>query len=192
MGSRGESLFSRLISFLFFFQITVTTNAINFISIKAAIQAGLFIAALIIILKIALTPSQHIRTIDDFRIFLHKLEKHPPWRSSSAINLPLKGSIFCWVMSTPSNHNTKMLAVNNTWLPDCDHGEIFTSQPVQNSIPATAVFRNFSNERSELFWKSIYAFNFAYNQISSDFDWYLKVGAAFSRPESCPFVLRDF
>uniref|UniRef100_A0A7E4W2N4 N-acetylgalactosaminide beta-1,3-galactosyltransferase n=1 Tax=Panagrellus redivivus TaxID=6233 RepID=A0A7E4W2N4_PANRE len=149
----------------------------SFLSVKSALQLGIFFIALIVIIKLAITHHHHsnpIKTIAEFRKFISEIEKQPPWRSIAAKHLPIKGSLFCWVMTTPHNHATKAIAINDTWIHECDHGQLFSSAPLQESIPATAVFRNFSDERELLYWKTIYAFQYSWSQISKKFDWYLK------------------
>uniref|UniRef100_A0A8R1IC90 N-acetylgalactosaminide beta-1,3-galactosyltransferase n=1 Tax=Caenorhabditis japonica TaxID=281687 RepID=A0A8R1IC90_CAEJA len=95
--------------------------------------------------------------------------------SSAAQKLPKKGQLFCWVQTSPLYHNSRSLAINETWIHRCDHGQLFTSEQFNDSrIPYSTVFAGIPDNYYNLFFKSRYAFHHIYTKISSEFEWYLK------------------
>ncbi|CAJ0948300.1 unnamed protein product, partial [Mesorhabditis belari] len=99
--------------------------------------------------------------------------------SESTKNQPLKGSLFCFVL-TSDKHHARVPGVNETWLPRCDHGRFFTNSHIifdqkrQDSIPYSTVFAGIEDRYENLFFKTIYALHYIYSHISKDFDWYFK------------------
>lgn len=70
----------------------------------------------------------------------------------------------------------KVPAVNETWLKRCDHGQFFTTEPIEDeTIPFTTVFSGLDDSYVNLFYKTLRGFYYAYTEISSEFDWYMKV-----------------
>ncbi|CAJ0962005.1 unnamed protein product, partial [Mesorhabditis belari] len=96
--------------------------------------------------------------------------------SPEAANLPKKGQLFCWTMTAKGYHKTRAPAVNETWLPRCDHGQFFTNFPFDSElkIAHSTIFAGIPDSYSNLFFKSRYAFFHIYTKISKDFEWYLK------------------
>ncbi|CAI2353340.1 unnamed protein product [Caenorhabditis sp. 36 PRJEB53466] len=95
--------------------------------------------------------------------------------SPAAKRLPKKGKLFCWVQTSSIYHDTRSLAINETWIHRCDHGQLFTSEKFNDSrIPYSTVFAGIPDNYYNLFFKSRYAFQHIYTNISSQFDWYLK------------------
>ncbi|CAJ0579317.1 unnamed protein product, partial [Mesorhabditis spiculigera] len=99
--------------------------------------------------------------------------------SPAAAALPRRGSLFCWVMTSSKTHH-RVPAVNETWLPRCDHGQFYTNAPIEidgqlaDTIPFSTVFAGLEDKYENLFFKTIYALHYSYTHISRDFDWYLK------------------
>jgi glycoprotein-N-acetylgalactosamine 3-beta-galactosyltransferase len=144
------------------------------ISIKTIIQLGIFLTAVGLVIYFYRARTRKLRTAEEFASFLANREQRPE-ASLAAQRLPLRGSIFCWILTAPLYHDTRVPAVNQTWLNRCDHGEFFTSAPINDSrVPYTTVFASFSDDYGELFWKTIYALRYAYENISNEFEWYLK------------------
>lgn len=111
-----------------------------------------------------------------FKLFFEQAKNYEQWESEAGKKLPKKGFVFCMVFTTPKNYPEKVVAINETWLKDCDRGEFFTSKEFNDeTIPATDTFRGLSEERKDLFWKTIYGFYAGYQKISDQFDWYMKV-----------------
>ena len=146
----------------------------HFVSFKSAVQSLIFISAFIVILKIGIHYYRPMQ-ITEFRAVFDETEKSNPWKSAPALKLPYSGSLFCFVM-TSIHHESRIKIINQTWLHECDHGEFFTARELKSeSIPARAVFAQFSESRDDLFWKILYGFYFSFKRISDQFDWYMKV-----------------
>lgn len=104
----------------------------------------------------------------------HKLDKLIEV-SPAAQRLPKSGKLFCWVQTSTIYHDTRSLAINETWIHRCDHGQLFTSEKFNDTrIPYSTVFAGIPDNYYNLFFKSRYAFHHIYTNISSSFDWYLK------------------
>uniref|UniRef100_A0A914DNT3 N-acetylgalactosaminide beta-1,3-galactosyltransferase n=1 Tax=Acrobeloides nanus TaxID=290746 RepID=A0A914DNT3_9BILA len=85
------------------------------------------------------------------------------------------GELFCWVLTTSKYHNTRVPAINQTWLKRCDFGRFLTNDIMHNSsIPHIPLFRSLYDSHENLFPKTILALTYIYRNISSKFDWYLK------------------
>ncbi|CAJ0564279.1 unnamed protein product, partial [Mesorhabditis spiculigera] len=99
--------------------------------------------------------------------------------SPAADALPRSGSLFCYVL-TSARHHARVPAVNETWLPRCDHGQFYTNAPIEidgqlaDTIPFSTVFAGLEDKYENLFFKTIYALHYSYTHISRDFDWYFK------------------
>nr|CDJ98313.1 Glycosyl transferase domain containing protein [Haemonchus contortus] len=97
------------------------------------------------------------------------------YTSPAARRLPRSGQLFCWVQTAAIYHNTRALAINETWLSRCDHGQLFTGDFFSSDdIPYSTVFAGIPDSYYNLFFKSRYAFYYIYHHISKDFDWYMK------------------
>ncbi|GMR58492.1 hypothetical protein PMAYCL1PPCAC_28687 [Pristionchus mayeri] len=96
--------------------------------------------------------------------------------SPGAVMLPDKGEIFCWVLTSEKYHDTRALAVNETWLRRCDHGVFFTNAPFEREkkIPYRTVFAGILDSYENLFYKSRYAFYYISEIMKADFDWFVK------------------
>ncbi|PAV68217.1 hypothetical protein WR25_21380 [Diploscapter pachys] len=66
-------------------------------------------------------------------------------RSLLAQKLPKEGTLFCFVMTIPDNHETRAYAVNETWLKRCTHGEFFSSEPLRSDMPFSTAFVGMSD-----------------------------------------------
>uniref|UniRef100_A0A1I7Z321 N-acetylgalactosaminide beta-1,3-galactosyltransferase n=1 Tax=Steinernema glaseri TaxID=37863 RepID=A0A1I7Z321_9BILA len=96
--------------------------------------------------------------------------------SSKAASLPSRGLLFCFVLTAPKFHSVRVPSVSSTWLPRCDHGEVFTSSEtdLDETVPYRTLFRHLDDSYDTLFWKSKLALQYSYTRISPFFDWYLK------------------
>ncbi|CAD6194332.1 unnamed protein product [Caenorhabditis auriculariae] len=96
-------------------------------------------------------------------------------KSPALKKLHTSGDLFCWVQTSKQYHDTRALAISETWIRRCTHGQLFTSEPFEDdNIPYSTVFAGIPDEYSNLFYKSRYAFHYIYQHISKDFRWYLK------------------
>ncbi|CAJ0580221.1 unnamed protein product, partial [Mesorhabditis spiculigera] len=96
--------------------------------------------------------------------------------SKQAARQPDSGFLFCWVMTAPVHHRTRVKAVNTTWLPNCDAGHFYTTNGHQLSqkIPFHTIFNGLPDSYFKLFWKTRLALLYTYKYVSRDFDWYFK------------------
>ncbi|EPB73188.1 hypothetical protein ANCCEY_07696 [Ancylostoma ceylanicum] len=97
------------------------------------------------------------------------------YTSPAARRLPNSGQLFCWVQTAKIYHETRALAVNETWLSRCDHGQLFTGDFFpSDDIPYSTIFAGIPDSYYNLFYKSRFAFYYIYHYISKNFDWYMK------------------
>ncbi|KAL6743720.1 hypothetical protein Aduo_016728 [Ancylostoma duodenale] len=102
------------------------------------------------------------------------ISKEDVYVSEAARRLPKKGRLLCFVITTPRYHSTRVPAINETWLPRCDHGQFFTSEEMDSSIPHSTVLANLPDDYDYLFHKTLLSFYYAFSEISDKFDWYYK------------------
>uniref|UniRef100_A0A183GNZ4 Trafficking protein particle complex subunit 2 n=1 Tax=Heligmosomoides polygyrus TaxID=6339 RepID=A0A183GNZ4_HELPZ len=65
----------------------------------------------------------------------------------------------------------EVTAVNETWLPRCDHGQFFTSTAMSPMTPHSTVLFAVPDSHDFMFHKTLIALHYAYTQISDEFDW---------------------
>ncbi|VDM54477.1 unnamed protein product [Angiostrongylus costaricensis] len=94
--------------------------------------------------------------------------------SEPAKRLPKTGRLLCFVLTSPKFYGTRVLAVNETWLPRCDHGQFFANIPMDPTIPHSTVLNGIPDDYKYLFQKSMISFHYAFTEISDQFDWYFK------------------
>ncbi|KAE9420638.1 hypothetical protein Angca_007395, partial [Angiostrongylus cantonensis] len=94
--------------------------------------------------------------------------------SEPAKRLPKTGRLLCFVLTSPKFYSTRVLAVNQTWLPRCDHGQFFANVPMDPTIPHSTVLNHIPDDYKHLFQKSMISFHYAFTRISDQFDWYFK------------------
>ncbi|GMT22270.1 hypothetical protein PFISCL1PPCAC_13567 [Pristionchus fissidentatus] len=120
--------------------------------------------------------------------------------SDAAQLLPTNGTLFCFVFTAPKYHRTRVPAVASTWLSRCDHGQFFSSKPIddygvfsdiflskesknaqvvlhhdiqQAAVPYSTVFKTIPDDYELLFSKTLLALRYTYRTYP-DFDWYYK------------------
>ncbi|KAF8375120.1 hypothetical protein PRIPAC_81549 [Pristionchus pacificus] len=106
--------------------------------------------------------------------------------SDASQSLPSNGTLFCFVLTSPKYHRTRVPAVASTWLRRCDHGQFYTSTPIpdyehitQNRVHAVSVaystiFKRIPDEYDLLFSKTLLALRFTH-RMYPEFEWYYKV-----------------
>ncbi|KJH42543.1 hypothetical protein DICVIV_11466 [Dictyocaulus viviparus] len=94
--------------------------------------------------------------------------------SESAQRLPKQGRLLCFVITSPKFYATRTLAVNETWLPRCDHGQFFSKIEMDPTMPHSTVLRKIPDDYKFLFQKTLTSFHYAFTEISDKFDWYFK------------------
>lgn len=82
-----------------------------------------------------------------------------------------KVRILCWVMTGPSNLETKARHVKNTWTRHCNI-VVFMSSVEDPNFPTVGL--GTKEGRDQLYWKTIRAFHYAYEHHIDEADWFLK------------------
>ncbi|KAI4896540.1 hypothetical protein NFI96_034132, partial [Prochilodus magdalenae] len=91
--------------------------------------------------------------------------------SHVADELYKKVRILCWVMTGPSNLDTKARHVKATWSRHCNT-VLFMSSVENRSFPAIGL--GTGEGRDQLYWKTIRAFHYALKHHGEEADWFLK------------------
>ncbi|CAB1336735.1 unnamed protein product [Coregonus sp. 'balchen'] len=82
-----------------------------------------------------------------------------------------KVRILCWVMTGPSNLQTKARHVKATWSRHCNV-VVFMSSVDDPDFPTVGL--GTGEGRDQLYWKTIRAFHYALEHHGNDADWFLK------------------
>ncbi|KAL2104090.1 hypothetical protein ACEWY4_000958 [Coilia grayii] len=99
----------------------------------------------------------------------HTLEKDED--SHIADELYKKVRILCWVMTGPSNLQTKARHVKATWSRHCNV-VLFMSSVDDPDFPAVGL--GTGEGRDQLYWKTIRAFHYVLKNHADEADWFLK------------------
>ncbi|XP_072308857.1 glycoprotein-N-acetylgalactosamine 3-beta-galactosyltransferase 1-B [Eucyclogobius newberryi] len=91
--------------------------------------------------------------------------------SRMADELYKKVRILCWVMTRPSNLEKKARHVKATWSRHCNI-VVFMSSVDDPDFPTVGL--NTKEGRDQLYWKTIRAFQYAYEHHAHEADWFLK------------------
>lgn len=91
--------------------------------------------------------------------------------SAVAAELFHKVRILCWVMTGPSNLETKARHVQATWARHCNV-VLFMSSVRDDGFPAVGL--DTKEGRDQLYWKTIRAFQYVHQHHLAQADWFLK------------------
>ncbi|XP_065275790.1 glycoprotein-N-acetylgalactosamine 3-beta-galactosyltransferase 1-A-like [Emys orbicularis] len=91
--------------------------------------------------------------------------------NSTAAELYSKVRILCWVMTGPSNLETKARHVQATWARHCNV-VLFMSSVQDDGFPAVGL--DVKEGRDQLYWKTIRAFQYVHQHHLEQADWFLK------------------
>jgi len=88
------------------------------------------------------------------------------------VSLPVRtSSLLCFILSTPSNHQTRATAVNRTWGPRCDVFNIISSRE-ESDLPIVRV------DAWDTYWtlweKVRETWKYLYSRNRHQIDWYMK------------------
>ncbi|CAD5223137.1 unnamed protein product [Bursaphelenchus okinawaensis] len=90
--------------------------------------------------------------------------------------LPPKSNAYFFVMTHTSNHGTRVQAANRTWMQHLDYVEVHTHVKMNESgIPYRTLYTGLKEDRSELWCKVKRSLQYAYLNVSKEFDWYIKI-----------------
>lgn len=88
---------------------------------------------------------------------------------------PRQPRVLCAIMTIPGNHQSKTVAVRDTWAKRCDSVIYFTSSQEPDVFQnATVVIMNITQGRDYLWEKTRAAFLHMEEFYGKDFDWFLK------------------
>uniref|UniRef100_A0A8C0H7R4 N-acetylgalactosaminide beta-1,3-galactosyltransferase n=1 Tax=Chelonoidis abingdonii TaxID=106734 RepID=A0A8C0H7R4_CHEAB len=96
---------------------------------------------------------------------------HPGEISVTAAELYSKVRILCWVMTGPSNLETKARHVQATWTRHCNV-VLFMSSVRDEGFPTVGL--DTKEGRDQLYWKTIRAFQYVHQHHLEQADWFLK------------------
>lgn len=82
-----------------------------------------------------------------------------------------KVRVLCWVMTGPYNLQSRARHVRATWTRHCNV-VVFMSSVDDPNFPTVGL--GTKEGRDQLYWKTIRAFHYVYEQHASDADWFLK------------------
>ncbi|XP_005986229.2 glycoprotein-N-acetylgalactosamine 3-beta-galactosyltransferase 1-B-like [Latimeria chalumnae] len=82
-----------------------------------------------------------------------------------------KVRILCWVMTGPSNLETKAVHVKATWSRHCNI-VLFMSSVTDEDFPTVGL--DTKEGRDQLYWKTIRAFHYVHEHHLDDADWFMK------------------
>lgn len=89
-----------------------------------------------------------------------------------SVNLTEEVKVLCWVLTYPENHDTKALAVRNTWGRSCNK-LVFVSSELNDDLDVILV-QNITEERTSLWSKTRQGLEQIAEKYGKDFDWFLK------------------
>ncbi|KAK3519145.1 hypothetical protein QTP70_018845 [Hemibagrus guttatus] len=125
-----------------------------------------------------LSAQQEKQTINNVSWMVHRYAlinlnhpHHTEEDSHVADELYKKVRILCWVMTGPSNLQTKARHVKATWTRHCNM-VLFMSSVEDRDFPAVGL--GTGEGRDQLYWKTIRAFHYALKNHGDDADWFLK------------------
>uniref|UniRef100_A0A0K0EZP9 N-acetylgalactosaminide beta-1,3-galactosyltransferase n=1 Tax=Strongyloides venezuelensis TaxID=75913 RepID=A0A0K0EZP9_STRVS len=154
-----------------------------FVNIKHTFQFLILLLGVFFIVRYCLGVHEFVKA-KDYRLRGEFLENKTSsnsylniYVSPGAKKLPLKGDLFCFTITNEKYHEDKVIAINNTWLRRCNHGEIYTDSTnnLDTETPFTDLFKSLPKEFDHPFWRILIALQYSYTKVSSKFNWYLKI-----------------
>ncbi|CAH8539504.1 unnamed protein product [Dicrocoelium dendriticum] len=126
-----------------------------------------------------------------FHLWSRYSSRHIPftlWQNS--ISQRVDPTVFCWVTTMPSNHQSKAVHVKNTWLRRCD-GYVFISSEEDASLPAVALTHR---EGRNLLWnKTASALDYLSTFYGDHYDFFYKADDdTYAIVDNLKLLLRKF
>uniref|UniRef100_A0AAQ5YW36 Glycoprotein-N-acetylgalactosamine 3-beta-galactosyltransferase 1 n=1 Tax=Amphiprion ocellaris TaxID=80972 RepID=A0AAQ5YW36_AMPOC len=90
--------------------------------------------------------------------------------NNSVINSSHTTRILCWIMTGPTNLESRARHIRQTWAKRCN--KVLYMSSVKTDFPTVDL--NVSEGRDNLFWKTIRAFQYIHQHHLDDADWFLK------------------
>lgn len=113
-------------------------------------------------------------TTENLTIKANQLPEHQHTHENNTLATYLyeKVRVLCWILTTPSNHQTRAIHVKRTWGKRCNK-LLFMSTQHDTSIDSIAL--NVSvDDKNALWGKTKRAFQYIYDNHRNDADWFLK------------------
>nr|KAG5692611.1 hypothetical protein BaRGS_030039 [Batillaria attramentaria] len=92
---------------------------------------------------------------------------------SAARALHRQVRVLCWIQSTEKQLNSKVRAVNDTWVKRCD-GHVFFVDTQHHNASSDVIELGVKDGRGHLTEKSVAALAYVYEKYGKDYDWFLK------------------
>ncbi|KAK7477607.1 hypothetical protein BaRGS_00031155 [Batillaria attramentaria] len=92
---------------------------------------------------------------------------------SAARALHRQVRVLCWIPSTEKQLNSKVRAVNDTWVKRCD-GHVFFVDTQHHNASSDVIELGVKDGRGHLTEKSVAALAYVYEKYGKDYDWFLK------------------
>ncbi|KAI1707687.1 fringe-like domain-containing protein [Ditylenchus destructor] len=164
----------------------------NFYSIMSHLVAGFFFGSLFTVLFLKPPDFQPLNlfswigfdsdnyqdqgldnNILEERLLFHEHSNHSQHsdKGTLAREISKRVRIFCWVLTSPSNHKIRAIHVKATWLQRCNN-YMFVSSKADPELPAP--YFNVTEGRDHLWGKTKAAFKHVYENYLDDYDWFLK------------------
>nr|KAG5692616.1 hypothetical protein BaRGS_030044 [Batillaria attramentaria] len=92
---------------------------------------------------------------------------------SAARALHRQVRVLCWIPSTEKQLNSKVRAVNDTWVKRCD-GHVFFVDTQHHNASSDVIELGVKDGRGHLTEKSVAALAYVYEKYGQDYDWFRK------------------
>ncbi|XP_028252162.1 glycoprotein-N-acetylgalactosamine 3-beta-galactosyltransferase 1 [Parambassis ranga] len=105
--------------------------------------------------------------------YLMRAVKNEERKDSGESNSSLvahRSRILCWIMTGPKNLESRARHIRNTWAKRCDKMLYMSSE--KTGFPTVGL--NVSEGRDNLYWKTIRAFQYIYQNYLDEAEWFLK------------------
>ncbi|XDV34556.1 hypothetical protein PO909_004707 [Leuciscus waleckii] len=136
----------------------------------------LFLSGVAVSILLSITYSRVQRTLTPTptpTFAMHARNTYTVWHTAEnrrALDLSQKVRVLCWVMTQPQHLESRTQHVRDTWGKRCNIILYMSSK--QSDFPTVGL--NVSEGRSQLYWKTIRAFQHIHKHHLDDADWFLK------------------
>ncbi|XP_077052602.1 glycoprotein-N-acetylgalactosamine 3-beta-galactosyltransferase 1 [Siphateles boraxobius] len=133
----------------------------------------LFLSGIAVSVLLSITYSRVRRTLTP-TFAMHARNTYTVWHTAknrrAALHLSQKVKALCWVMTQPQHLESRTQHIRDTWGKRCNIILYMSSK--ESDFPTVGL--NVSEGRSQLYWKTIRAFQHIHKHHLDDADWFLK------------------